>query len=262
LYIALETEGQRFHYHMEFQTLNDESMVIRMFRYGFEKAVELAKPDKTKERTIITLPKQLVIFIEKNEAIHDVLSFTLRLPDGTEFDYTVPVMQYWTYSTDELINLSMFALLPLQVFQSRKAMKAIHESNKSDVEKSRLMNCQFKQLEQTIRRIIEVLGELDGSGMTIQELDGILSAQQHLTEYLYSHYGGYITYEKEVQHMIESFIDPRIMEEGKREGIKEGKREGIKEGELKVAKRLLDKGLKVNEVAELTDLTVEEIQKL
>ncbi|XID95100.1 hypothetical protein ACF3MZ_11540 [Paenibacillaceae bacterium WGS1546] len=31
-----------FHYHVEFQTLNGQSMVIRMFRYGFEKAVELA----------------------------------------------------------------------------------------------------------------------------------------------------------------------------------------------------------------------------
>jgi predicted transposase/invertase (TIGR01784 family) len=77
---------------------------------------------------------------------------------------------------------------------------------------------------------------------------------QNINEYLYKRYGEYQTIEEEVHHMVKTLYDPRI----KQEGIKEG----IKEGELKVAKRLLDKGWKVNEVAEVTDLSIEEIQIL
>ena len=42
IFITIKKNRQEFRYHIEFQTLNDSSMVIRMFRYGFEKAVEVA----------------------------------------------------------------------------------------------------------------------------------------------------------------------------------------------------------------------------
>ena len=174
------------------------------------------------ERKIITLPKQVVIFLEKNEAIEDEVSFTLKLPNGTELDYTVPVVKYWTYSTDELMKRKMYALLPLQVFQFRKGMNAIRESNRFGQEKSRLITEQFKQMERTILHIIEVVGGLEGNDMTAHELDGIISSLQNLTNYIYSHYGEYNTFEKEVQQMIETIIDPRLWERAKKEGIKEG----------------------------------------
>ena len=52
------------------------------------------------------------------------------------------------------------------------------------------------------------------------------------------------------------------IKEGKLEGIKEGKLEGIKEGKLEVAKKLLNKKFSIEEIAGLTGLPVEEIQKL
>ena len=262
LYITVESEGTSFHYHIEFQTLNDETMKTRMFRYGFEKGVELAKSSRSKDQTVISFPQQLVIFLEKNEAIEDFLSFNLRLSERTAMDYIVPVMRYWTYSSDELVKSRMYALLPLQVFLFRKAMKAIANSSKADSEKSRLITDQFIQLEQTIKSFIEELVKLSNLDMNMQELDGILSALQNLTEYLYSHYGEYKTFKEKAHHMGKKWFDLSIMEKGLKEGMEAGKLAGMQAGKLEVASRLLHKGLKVNEVAEITDLPVEEIQKL
>lgn len=61
IFITVRTENKSFSYHIEFQTLNDNSMAIRMFRYGFEKAVERAG-DSTNEEITLYYPKQLVIF--------------------------------------------------------------------------------------------------------------------------------------------------------------------------------------------------------
>ncbi len=90
IFITVRTKNKSFSYHIEFQTLNDNSMAIRMFRYGFEKAVEKAG-DENNEETILYYPKQLVIFLEENRNIKDELYFKLRLPDDQEIRFSVPV---------------------------------------------------------------------------------------------------------------------------------------------------------------------------
>ena len=51
-------------------------------------------------------------------------------------------------------------------------------------------------------------------------------------------------------------------EEGMREGIKEGVREGKKEEKRKIAKKLLEKGVTLSEIQEITGLEIEEIKNL
>ena len=43
LFLRLSKDSKPYHYHIELQTKNDSSMIIRMFEYGFNKAKELAK---------------------------------------------------------------------------------------------------------------------------------------------------------------------------------------------------------------------------
>jgi len=55
------------------------------------------------------------------------LYFKLRLPDGQEIRFSVPVLKYWEYSAEDLKNKKMYALLPLQVFKARKRIKTIYK---------------------------------------------------------------------------------------------------------------------------------------
>jgi len=50
--------------------------------------------------------------------------------------------------------------------------------------------------------------------------------------------------------------------EGKIEGLKEGKIEGIKEVKIDVAKKLLEKGMDIVAISQITGLLEEEIRRL
>ena len=67
-----------------------------MFRYGFEKLSKEQGMKIRKKQSFIA--KQLVIFLEENINIKDELYFKLRLPDGQEIRFSVPVLKYWKYS--------------------------------------------------------------------------------------------------------------------------------------------------------------------
>ena len=55
-------------------------------------------------------------------------------------------------------------------------------------------------------------------------------------------------------------------EEGREEGLKEGRAEGREEGakqnSFDIAKRMLEKGIDIETISELTDLTAEEVSML
>jgi flagellar biosynthesis/type III secretory pathway protein FliH len=52
------------------------------------------------------------------------------------------------------------------------------------------------------------------------------------------------------------------IQEGKREGMQEGKREGMQEGMRKVALKMKKRGISVDQIAEDTGLSVEEIGQI
>ena len=52
------------------------------------------------------------------------------------------------------------------------------------------------------------------------------------------------------------------LKEGKEEGIKEGREEGAKQKSFDIAKRMLEKGIDVETISELTGLTEKEISEL
>ena len=101
MYVTIQKKRHVYRYHIEFQTLNDLSMAIRMFRYGFEKAEEVSNVG-SQDEIRLEFPRQLVIFLEENENIKDQLAFILGLPDGQDIRYTVPVMKYWRYTAEDL----------------------------------------------------------------------------------------------------------------------------------------------------------------
>ena len=50
--------------------------------------------------------------------------------------------------------------------------------------------------------------------------------------------------------------------EGKEEGIKEGRAEGAKQKSCDIAERMLEKGIDIETISELTGLTAEEVSRL
>ncbi len=259
LFLKLTTVRGTYHYHVELQTLNDQSMIIRMFRYGFEKAVELAVGvEEDNEPQLLAFPRQIVIFLEENEAIGDELAFRLRLPNGSETVYTVPTLRYWTLTPRDLQERRLIALLPLQVFRSRKSMRGIASSGRSDEEKRRLFAQEFERLKAVVGQTLDTIRDLHQQRLLrLGDIDRLLRVLDSILKYLYNSYGDDQQTE-EVSRMIKTFIDPEVLKRGRREGEKEG----IQKGKITVARKLLKLGVDIGTIVEATELGEEEVLKL
>ena len=104
MFFDVRGNGKPVCFHVEFQLLNDGSMVIRMLQYGLQKAIEKLEVNED----VLILPHQKVIFMEKNAAIPDKLRTLIVFPDGQEVNYEVEVMKYWEYSKEDLVEQKLY----------------------------------------------------------------------------------------------------------------------------------------------------------
>jgi hypothetical protein len=240
-------------YHIEFQTENDSSMVIRMFRYGFEKSMELLKVSKEKLHIRLEFPKQLVIFLEENTVIEDFLEMDIILPDGNIIPYKVPVFKLWEYDLVNLKKRNLYLLIPFKVFDFRKNIQNIVSGSRSEVEKKRLIMGEFEQLLTTVRESALIARDLYfGKEIDAHDLEQMLLIINNLTEYLYQKYPYYQEkpLSEEVGKLITTLFDPIVLEKGK------------EEGKLDVAKNMLSEGMELQVIVKITGLAEKEILKL
>lgn len=262
MFITVKSEKRLVNYHIEFQTQNDKMMAIRMFRYGFEKSLELAC-NKDGEEIVLDFPKQLVIYLEENKSIKDLILLKIRKPNGIIEQYEFPTMKYWEYTQEDLINKKMYALLPFQVFNMRKAIESISSSSKGHEEKAQLINIEFNKLIKLIGSIGKNTAELyEKKEIQISDFDRILSVLKNISDYIYNKYGEYKEKEKEVETVITSLYNPAVAKEGEKRGEERGKEIGEREKALKVARKALKEGADVDFVVKITELNKETVEKI
>ena len=72
------------------------------------------------------------------------------------------------------------------------------------------------------------------------------------------YYKGWCTREED-----NAFMDYQTgLENGKEEGMKKGIEEGTKSNRIIVAKKMLEKNININDISEITELSINEIEKL
>jgi len=229
---------------------------------GGEAAKSIRESAAAQDLPILAFPSQIVIFVEENAEIGEELAMRLRLPDGAETLYKVPVLRYWTLSPEDLRERKLHALLPLQVFRSRKKLQQIDDSQHSEEEKQRLFTEAFAELKVTVQQTLAIMGQLEtGKQLSLGDMDRMLRALDSILAYLYRKYGKpYEQTKREVTGMIKTFIDPEIRELAMKAGRKAGREEGIKEGKFEVARNMLALGFEVEMIHRATGLAPEEIE--
>ncbi|WP_241427057.1 RpnC/YadD family protein [Clostridium saccharoperbutylacetonicum] len=235
----LNSESDKISYHLEFQTRNDSTMVIRMFEYGLRKAKEQSR-NNDDFRTIF-FPKQKVIFFEENRNIMDIIKLKIVLPSGESFLYSVPVMKYWEYSDKKLLEDKMYPLLPLQLFNLRRELEQYKRKN--DIKKINELSIKAKEIAEKIANESKELFEKNE--IIGEDFHKMLLAIQNLIEYLNRNYFNDEKIEEEVIRVTKTLFDPEVE-----------KRKAIE-----IAKNLLD--ILDNETIALkTGLELEEVIKL
>ena len=259
LFLKISKEEKPYHYHIELQTKNDDTMVIRMFEYGVKKAKEILRNNPEDEK-VIYIPKQLVMFIEENKNIKDELKMKLIFPDNQEINYIVPVLKCWEYDDKRIIEEKMYPLLPLQVFKLRYKMESIKRNKNNNVKQLDKEILEAKEVAEIVAREGRKLydnNEIDG-----EDLHKILLAIGNLFEYLNKKYGDDEKLSEEVSLMTKTLYDPVIEQKGIEKGIEKGIKTGIEKGKIEVAKNLIKMGLTIDQIIDGTGLKKEEIEKL
>ncbi len=243
LFVKLETECRKpNHYHIDFQTLYDREMIIRMFAYGLSKARELSNNQHSPaDSTTIYIPRQLVIYMEQHKNIKDKLALKIVFPDGEEKMHEVAVMKYWQYRAADLVEKELYPLLPLQLFSLRHKLKRLNNRN----------NVSPEELQEALTEIKDLITEVgeesrhlhDCKLISGEDLHKILLAMHNLFAYLNENYGNNEQLNKEVGKMLKTLIDPAVEEKGRKEGIEIGREEGRVEGREEGIEKGIEEGM-------------------
>ncbi|MBP2071268.1 MULTISPECIES: Rpn family recombination-promoting nuclease/putative transposase [Thermoanaerobacterium] len=219
--------------HIEFQSENDEKMPYRMLRYSLE----------IMEKHNL-LPYQIVVYIGKdNVKMANNLSYDFG--EQNTLDYRYRIINVGDIKYSDVLKTDyydLYSLLPLMDQNRRK------EEGE-------------KYLERCVEAIKDIPLDINKKKDIVfkaEILSGIVFKKE-VIEKVFS----------EVMRMFrieESETYKMIIEKGIKQGIKEGMEKGIEKGEkeksIKIAKKLLKEGMDIDRIAEITELSKEEIKKL
>jgi len=105
-------------FQIEVQIDNDESIVVRIFRYGLADALKYRTSCDGK--ITLRLPQPRIIYLEHTAGTPDEAVLEIIFPDEKIHTYKVPTMKLLSYTVEELAKKDMAILLPLYLLKLRK----------------------------------------------------------------------------------------------------------------------------------------------
>lgn len=116
----LVIDGKR--YHIECQSTEDQTMVLRMIEYDF--AIGLENARKVDGIYRIQLPHPCILYL-RGENQDTLLSMELVLFDGQIIKYQVPVIRMEWYSLNEIFEKNLVILLPFYMMRYEKMKEQV-----------------------------------------------------------------------------------------------------------------------------------------
>ncbi|SDB07738.1 hypothetical protein [Butyrivibrio sp. INlla16] len=107
--------GCRKLFHLECQSDNNGTMILRMFEYDVQIAIK-EDSSVSDDRLIVNLPASGVLYLRSNSATPDNMIVTVNVPSGDHAQYRVPIMKLKDYSCDDIIDKELYFLIPFYLF--------------------------------------------------------------------------------------------------------------------------------------------------
>jgi len=253
-------------YLFECQSTPDNSMIVRMFEYATQEAIDTRK---LKGSTLyVTIPNAAVLFLRSTRTTPNALTVDLTTPGGS-IAFDIRVMKMKDYSLQEIFDKGLYFLLPFYIFVHEKQLSVYNENDR-----------ERKALTDEYVRFMEALDQALVRGqISVFERGTILDMSRRVLQRIAAKYG-------KVQEGVGEIMGGRVLEyetktayyagkaegiaegraegkaegraEGKAEGRAEGKAEGIIEGETEAKKRTARKmhamGMDIKTIAEIIDV--------
>lgn len=249
--ISLPEDGRI--YHFECQSTPDGEIIIRIFEYASQMALEDAYASSGK--LVLEYPYSAILYLRHNSMTPDEMEITIKTPGG-EVAYKVPVIKI-DYSLDEVFEKNLLFLLPFYIFCYEKEFPAMENSSVN-----------FKKAEKEFIKIIKTLDSmcLNGkiteytkcmlSDMTKIVIENIAAKYQKIKEGLGGIMGGKVL-EYEAKTILRAGI-----EQGIEHGMKCGIELGMEKALVFMVVKKIKKGKDIGIIAEELEEDKEKIKEI
>lgn len=131
-------------YHLECQSTTDNKMIVRMFEYDTQIALDAG--DVVQGTITVEFPHSAVLYLRHNSRTPDAMTVRIKTPGG-EVSYQVLVMKTQQYTLDEIFEKKLLFLIPFYIFT--------HESRFDEYEN----NAEKRELLK--REVMEIMEKLE-----------------------------------------------------------------------------------------------------
>lgn len=233
-------------YHWECQSTPDSRMLIRLFEYDAQ--IALDRGEVSKEVLTVEFPNTAVLYLRyaKTSAL-DAYRYVIKTPGGS-VEYDVPLFKTQEYTLEEIFGKGLLLLIPFYIF-SKEAEFAEYERNPAKLD----------TLKKEYQEIIERLDKLvqDGRLSHFDRMTLLETAKDVINEIA-----------KKYRNVVEGMgkiMGGALLETNarkiKNEGIAEGIAEGIIEGKMQVFLNLIADGMPKKKAQNLTGISDNAVKK-
>ena len=203
----------RKRYHIECQSTEDQTMVLRMIEYDF--AIGLENAMKVDGTYRIQLPHPCILYLRGEKQVK-YLSLELVLFDGQIIKYQVPVIRMEWYSLNEIIEKNLVILLPFYMMR--------YEKMKDRIEKDTAQRERIFQEYRSIEQYLEKIFLKKGMEKEFRDMTELIS---RISDYIFSK-------QQEVRKGLGEIMGGKVLELESDKLIKKGRQIGEQIGEKNV----------------------------
>ena len=109
----ISDDGTEEKFIIECQSKNDDTMLIRIFEYITQEALDSGSISNY--QLIVTIPHAAVLFLRSNSNTPDSMNIVINTPGGS-VSFDVHIIKVNAYSLQQLFDKNLFFLLPFYIF--------------------------------------------------------------------------------------------------------------------------------------------------
>ena len=114
-------------YHWECQSQPDDSMLIRMFEYDSQIALD---GGRIKDGVMtVDFPNSAILYLRSKEVTPDKLTIQIRTPGG-DVTYDIPTMKIRDYDIEAIFEKQLYFLIPFYIFTHEKSFSVYNKDSK------------------------------------------------------------------------------------------------------------------------------------
>lgn len=203
-------------YHLECQSSADGSILIRMFEYDTQIALNNSELDNISHILTATFPQSAVLYLRHTKNTPNVMKTVINTPGGS-VEYEIPALKVQTYSIDEIFNKNLLFLIPFYIFSYEKEFDKM-ESDKECLE----------EVKRTYQSIMARLDRLCISGVVNEyEMQTIIDMSKRVLKGIA---GKYDNVREGVEHIMGGHVIDFPAKRIKDAAMKEGYERGLEQG--------------------------------